>query len=977
MSERARIRLCPSFGHAASVSPTYPRHFMLKRGFSFAPGYRLEQFLGRGQFGQVWRASAPGGTAAAIKFIDLSGGEGAKEHEGIKRVKQIRHANLMPITAIWLLDAQGKAIEEQPDVSQETVTLKASADPLATADSLPPMSSPHVSLPGPLEATGIVLSPQPEPAWLAVGMLLGGKSLQHRLRECVKSGLPGIPPKELLSYMDESAKGLDFLNIPQHDLGEGMVAIQHCDVKPANIVLIGSSAVVCDFGLARILSRNQVTATSASGTPAYMAPEAIAGRPSKTSDQYSLAVTYYHLRTGTLPVNDGTLWEVLDAHRTGKLDLSRVPEQEHAVLKRATALEWDKRFDSNLDFIESLREALRVEGHTRPIIPASVGSMQSPASMPTAAIDPSMTLMPGQALAAPPSGAGPLSGPTVGISGSGETQKDTAFRPSEASAPASGSSGTPVTLADLAAPTPLSKPDVEWWLSPKWLLAGATGITLPIVILVAAAVTGNGESESQGDSEKRQSVLVGSDANQQHNSGVTSDPQKNVDEAPKTPAQLLTEALALIQNDEASAIARFSQAATLDPSLLEIEPSELHGHQGHVTKLTFSGDGKSLVSMADDKQPYLWPLAELEKSEIGVSSMALAPVKTIPTSDTLETIAIDSSGKLLATANFANEVSVIDLADPTKPLRKEVLEDATISLAWHPFESTIVAATLRPSIVFMSSSQSKQASLFRFDVTDPLRDIAIEPSGNWLITLSEKGMVSKIAWDEMAKVVEQSLAPKSSSFTSEGSAVTQILPTTLEPTVGNVKAESVLVAGGEAGEITLWSLGDGSSAIDESKVLSRQEAMHKNAITALAVSSTGASGPIVSGDDQGTLGLWRSSSKEPTLSLPIHREAITSLDLTADGRWLVAASLDGDVTLWDLRGDDLPMLRLRANAGPANSVQFDPTERWIAVGHDKYISLWDFRHARLGIGKIKQPTESVPKVNPSEQPNAKPNETAV
>jgi serine/threonine protein kinase len=335
---------------------------MLKRGFSFAPGYRLEQFLGRGQFGQVWRASAPGGTAAAIKFIDLSGSEGAKEHAGIKRVKQIRHANLMPITAIWLLDVHGKPIDEEEEVEQETIT-QIPLDPTGTTgDVSAALEATAVSLPSPSK------DPEKEPAWLVVGMLLGGKSLQQRLRECVKNGLPGIPPKELLAYMDESAKGLDFLNIAQHDLGEGMVAIQHCDVKPANIVLIGSSAVVCDFGLARILTRNQVTATSASGTPAYMAPEAIGGKPSRTSDQYSLAVTYYHLRTGTLPISDGTLWEVLDAHRTGKLDLSRVPEHEQAVLRRATALDWEKRFDSNLDFVESLREALRAEGHTRPVM---------------------------------------------------------------------------------------------------------------------------------------------------------------------------------------------------------------------------------------------------------------------------------------------------------------------------------------------------------------------------------------------------------------------------------------------------------------------------------------------------------------------------------------------------------------------------------------------------------------------------------
>ncbi len=318
---------------------------MLKRGFQFAPGYRLQEFLGRGQFGQVWRATAPGGAAAAVKFIDLSDGQGQKEYDGVRRVKQIRHANLMPITAIWLLDGEGKVIEEVPEDAIETIDLSV------------------------VEGRGqSALLPRPdvEPSWLAVSMLLGGKSLQHRLRECVQEGMSGIPPKELISYMDEAAKGLDFLNAPQHDLGEGPIAIQHSDVKPANIVLIGSSAVVCDFGLARILTRNQVTATSAAGTPAYMAPEAISGKPCRTSDQYSLAVTYYHLRTATLPVDEGSLWEVLDAHRHGNLKLGLVPKAEQNVLRKATDLNWENRFDSNVEMVDALREALRVEGQTTP-----------------------------------------------------------------------------------------------------------------------------------------------------------------------------------------------------------------------------------------------------------------------------------------------------------------------------------------------------------------------------------------------------------------------------------------------------------------------------------------------------------------------------------------------------------------------------------------------------------------------------------
>ena len=41
------------------------------------------------------------------------------------------------------------------------------------------------------------------------------------------------------------------------------------------------------------------------GSPAYMAPECIVRQqPSRASDQYSLAITYYELRSGELPMHD-------------------------------------------------------------------------------------------------------------------------------------------------------------------------------------------------------------------------------------------------------------------------------------------------------------------------------------------------------------------------------------------------------------------------------------------------------------------------------------------------------------------------------------------------------------------------------------------------------------------------------------------------------------------------------------------------
>ena len=71
------------------------------------PGYVLTEFLGRGQFGDVWKATGPGENDVALKIIDLTGGEGSRELAALQQIKSVHHPNLMPIFASWLKDADG------------------------------------------------------------------------------------------------------------------------------------------------------------------------------------------------------------------------------------------------------------------------------------------------------------------------------------------------------------------------------------------------------------------------------------------------------------------------------------------------------------------------------------------------------------------------------------------------------------------------------------------------------------------------------------------------------------------------------------------------------------------------------------------------------------------------------------------------------------------------------------------------------
>lgn len=302
------------------------------------PGLRLIKFLGQGGIGAVWKATAPGGTEVALKFINLSAARGLKEFSSLRLMKRIRHPNLVPLIAYWLRDSQGRLIEHDTADVGELKRLVTPTTPLQETVDLDEIDAAR-------------------PVELIVEMGLGDYDLAHRLQQCQQLGLPGIPPAELLDYMSEAAKAIDFLNAPRHELGDGTVGIQHCDIKPFNIMVVGGAVQVCDFGLAHVVGDIRTTSTS-SGTIAYVAPECLStSEPSRGTDQYSLAVTYYELRTGRLPYRSEIFAEVMNAVLRGELDLERLPPAERSVIRRATTVDPAARYGSAGEMVQALRRA--------------------------------------------------------------------------------------------------------------------------------------------------------------------------------------------------------------------------------------------------------------------------------------------------------------------------------------------------------------------------------------------------------------------------------------------------------------------------------------------------------------------------------------------------------------------------------------------------------------------------------------------
>ena len=198
-------------------------------------------------------------------------------------------------------------------------------------------------------------------------MELCDRSLADRLKEALEQRLPGIPPKELLKYVRGAADGLDAL--ADHN-------VQHRDVKPGNLLLLHKGVKVADFGLAKLLDQS-ISTKSGAYSPAYTAPESIKGTIARQSDQYSLAMTYYHLRTGQL-LFSGTCDHILYCHTQEQPNLTALPPAEQVVVARALAKDPEKRWKNCATFVNEL-----IKGYNlKPVPLAKVAPQQEGQRLP-------------------------------------------------------------------------------------------------------------------------------------------------------------------------------------------------------------------------------------------------------------------------------------------------------------------------------------------------------------------------------------------------------------------------------------------------------------------------------------------------------------------------------------------------------------------------------------------------------------------
>ncbi|MGH7717966.1 MAG: protein kinase domain-containing protein, partial [Gemmatimonadaceae bacterium] len=168
--------------------------------------------------------------------------------------------------------------------------------------------------------------------------------------------------------------------------------IIHRDIKPGNILVLGSHALVTDFGVAKALSASlplvgTTTAGMAIGTPAYMAPEQLAGDPAADHrlDIYAVGLLAYELLTGESPFTGSSPQAIMAAQ------LTRIPEPLHvlrpdvppelsAIIMRSLAKSPEERPASAQDLMNELDAVTTPQGGVFGTAPVSASAPRAPAA---------------------------------------------------------------------------------------------------------------------------------------------------------------------------------------------------------------------------------------------------------------------------------------------------------------------------------------------------------------------------------------------------------------------------------------------------------------------------------------------------------------------------------------------------------------------------------------------------------------------
>jgi CHASE2 domain-containing sensor protein/predicted Ser/Thr protein kinase len=178
-----------------------------------------------------------------------------------------------------------------------------------------------------------------------------------------------LPPKTVMLLVARVAEALHYAHRQN---------VVHRDIKPANIMFNPDTdeLKITDFGIARLTDTSRTKTGIVLGTPSFMSPEQLEGRPlDGRSDQFALGVSLYQLLSGQLPFRAESMPRLMqkiatEPHASVRLVRPELPESIDRIIDRVLAKNADDRYATCAELGLALRQCVGVEEPRRSAEPS-------------------------------------------------------------------------------------------------------------------------------------------------------------------------------------------------------------------------------------------------------------------------------------------------------------------------------------------------------------------------------------------------------------------------------------------------------------------------------------------------------------------------------------------------------------------------------------------------------------------------------
>jgi len=312
--------------------------------------------------------------------------------------------------------------------------------------------------------------------------------------------------------------------------------------------------------------------------------------------------------------------------------------------------------------------------------------------------------------------------------------------------------------------------------------------------------------------------------------------------------------------DKAAADKAAAEKAAADKAVAEKTAVTLKGHSDYVRSVSFSPDGRRIVSGSTDNELKVWD------AETGQETLTLKGH-----SDWVTSVSFSPDGRRIVSGSNDDTIKIWDAETGQETLTVEGHTWAVSSVIFSPDGNRIVSGSWDKSLKVWDAETGRETLTLKGH-SDYVRSVSFSPDGRRIVSGSEDETLK--VWD--AETGQEMLTLKGHSD--------YVIGVSFSPDGRRI------VSGSNDKTPKVWNAETGQEM--------RNLEGHTDSVTSVAFSPDGRR--IVSGSNDETLKVWDAETGQLALTLEGHSDYVRSVAFSPDGKRIVSGSTDKTVKIWDI-----------------------------------------------------------------------------